>query len=86
MKHKIAITGAAALATGLLTACGGYDNAAAGYNSGTPAVTSRAVDTSLVLVEARRTSEVSVPFTVNDGALVFTDTSETAEPLSITGP
>lgn len=84
MKHRMAILGAAAIAAGSISACGG-DNGQTAAVPPPARVTIQSLDTAQVLAQARHTSETSSPYSVNDGALVLTDTSDTAEPISISG-
>lgn len=84
MKHRMAIFGVAAVAAGSLSACGG-DNGQAAAMPPPARVANQSLDTAQVLGQARHTSETSSPYPVNDGALVLTDTSDTAEPMSING-
>jgi hypothetical protein len=83
MKCKTALIGAAALAAACLSACG--DHAATGSMSMPATPIAQGIDTAQVLALAQKTSEVSVPIQVNDSALTLTDSSETAEPISING-
>ena len=41
------------------------------------------VTTSQILREAQQPSESAEPYPVNNGVLVFTDTSDTTEPITI---
>ena len=75
---------------GLLGGCGGGDNGppvasgssgSSGPGSSTP--TQQKLDTQNVLTQAQMTSETSLPYAVDDGLLVFTDTSDTTAPISI---
>ncbi len=84
MKHGMAILGVAAIAAGSISACGG-DNGQAVAAPPPARVANQSLDTAQVLAQARDTSETSSPFPVNDGAVVLTDTSDTAEPMSING-
>ena len=84
MKHRMAILGVAAIAAGSISACGG-DNGQAAAAPPPAKVANQSLDTAQVLAQARHTSETSSPYPVNDGALVLTDTSDTAEPMSING-
>jgi hypothetical protein len=85
VKHKIAILGVAALAAGSISACGGGNGQAAAVMPPPPSVTSQSLDAVQVLAQARQASETSSPYSVNDGALVLTDTSDTSEPISVNG-
>ena len=84
MKHRMAILGVAAIAAGSISACGG-DNGQAVAAPPPARVANQSLDTAQVLAQARDTSETSSPYPVNDGAVVLTDTSDTAEPMSING-
>ena len=84
MKHRIAILGVAAIAAGSISACGG-DNGQAAAPPPPARVANQSLDTAQVLAQARHTSETSTPYPVNDGAVVLTDTSDTAEPMSVNG-
>jgi hypothetical protein len=83
MKIKIALIVAAALASAALSACG--DQAPAGSVSMPTMPTTQALDTAQVLALAQKSSEVSTPIEVNDGQLTITDTSDTAEAISVNG-
>jgi hypothetical protein len=85
VKHRIAILGVAAIAAGSISACGGDNGQAAAPPPPPARVANQSLDTAQVLAQARHTSESSSPYPVNDGALVLTDTSDTAEPMSING-
>ena len=81
MKRKTALIGAAALAAACLVACGDHLPAMS-----VPTMpTAQALDTAQVLALAQKSSEVSVPIQVNDGALTLTDSSESAEAISVNG-
>ena len=93
MKRKIALLGAAAVAAAALTACGGGHDRT-GNSTGTSSSSSsssggtssvQSLDTAQVLALAQKSSEVSGPFEVNDGMLLLTDTSDTAEAISVNG-
>jgi hypothetical protein len=91
MKRDIPVIGAAVLLASLLASCGGSDNgggnAGSGSGSGTGTGTSVVmVDTANVLAQAEQKSETTEAYTVNGGLLVFTDTTDTTEPISIVGP
>jgi hypothetical protein len=83
MNSKNVLVGAAALLTATaLTACGG------GSSSSGPSLISvtpsaQSLDTPEVLAQAQHTSEIALPYQVNDGALTLTDTSDTSEPISV---
>jgi hypothetical protein len=84
VKHWMAILGVAVIAAGSISACGG-DNGQAVAAPPPARVANQSLDTAQVLAQARHTSETSSPYPVNDGALVLTDTSDTAEPMSVNG-
>ena len=85
MKHTMAILGLAAIAAGSISACGGDNGQTVAAPPPPARVANQSLDTAQVLAQARHTSESSSPYPVNDGALVLTDTSDTAEPMSING-
>lgn len=78
MKRRIAVIGAT-LAGVCLGACHHHSNSAP------PASQQQALDTNGVLQLAQKTSDTGTPFAVNDGAVQITDTSETADPVSLNG-
>jgi hypothetical protein len=95
MKRTIPVIGAAVLLVSLLTSCGGSDNgggsASSGNGNGTGTGTGTGssvmmVDTANVLAQAEQKSETTEAYSVNGGVLEFTDTTDTAEPISIVGP
>jgi hypothetical protein len=95
MKRTIPVIGAAVLLVSLLTSCGGSDNgggsASSGNGSGSGTGTGTGssvmmVDTANVLAQAEQKSETTEAYSVNGGVLEFTDTTDTAEPISIVGP
>jgi len=80
MKSKVpALTIGVAL--GLLSGCGGRSDTAG--MTPQPISTGMQLDTAGVLAMARQTSEVNSPIPVDGGAVTLTDTSETAEPISV---
>jgi hypothetical protein len=83
MKRKTVLVGAAALAAASLSACG--DHAASGSMSMATTPTAQELDTAQLLALAQKTSEVSAPIQVDDGALTLTDTSETTAAISVNG-
>jgi|GEM_PF-1139650 hypothetical protein len=83
MKRKTALLGAAALAAAALSACG--DHTPAGSMSMPTTPTTQELDTAQVLALAQKTSEVSAPIQVDDGALTLTDSSETTKAISVNG-
>ena len=89
MKRNIPVIGAAVLLVSLLTSCGGSDNGGGSASSGSGTGTGSSVmmvDTANVLAQAEQKSETTEAYTVNGGVLVFTDTTDTTEPISIVGP
>jgi len=95
MKRNIPVIGAAVLLVSLLAACGGSDNgggsASSGSGSGTGTGTGTGssammVDTANVLAQAEQKSETTEAYPVDGGLLVFTDTSDSTEPVPIVGP
>jgi hypothetical protein len=95
MKRNIAIVTSVGVALGLLGGCGGSDNgppvtSASSGSSGSsgssapgPTATMQSLDTQEVLAQAQKPSETSSPYTVDDGLVVLTDTSDTTAPVSI---
>jgi hypothetical protein len=83
MKRKKALIGAAAVAAASLAGCGGNSSGSASVPP--PAVLPTQLDTAQVLVVAQSTSEVASPLAVNDGAVMFTDTSDSSEAVNING-
>jgi hypothetical protein len=86
MMRKTALIGAAVLAAACLTACG------SGHNGGSvftptqpPPPQTDQLDTAQVLAMAQRSSEISSPLNVDGGVLTITDTSDTAEAISVNG-
>ena len=77
MNHKLLLLGAVALSAGLLAGCPNDQPAA----SALPA--SQSLNTAQVLALARRSSETTAPFPVNDGALTLNDTRETSVPIAV---
>jgi ABC-type glycerol-3-phosphate transport system substrate-binding protein len=85
MKSTNVLVGATVLVTATaLTACGGGSSSSSSITIPSSATASaESLDTAGVLAQAQHTSEISVPYQVNDGALTLTDTSETSEPISV---
>jgi hypothetical protein len=79
MNRKPVILGVATLAAGILSACGGSDEPNMTAGSEPP----QSLDSQQVLVLAEVTSDHTLPFQVNDGAVTLNDTSETSEPINI---
>jgi hypothetical protein len=84
MKLNIALIGAAAFAAAALSACGDH-NSEASMPTPTPTPSTQALDSAQVLALAQKSSEVSTPFEVDGGMLTLTDTSDTAEAISVNG-
>jgi hypothetical protein len=85
MKHRM-VAISAILATVSLGACGGHGESVNNPNPPPPPMSQQQIlDTNGVLELAKKTSETSAPFAVNDGALQLTDTSETTDPVSLNG-
>ena len=82
MKRKFVRALAVALVPAVLTACVGGGNTASAPPPPTP---SGQVVTAQILAQARIPSETAEAYAVNSGAVVFTDTSETTEPLAVDG-
>ena len=88
MKRKLAIMTSVGLAAGLVSGCGGGDHGQAaggggGSGGGSMTPTSLSLTTGDVLTLAQKSSETASPFTVDGGAVMLTDASETAAPLDI---
>jgi PBP1b-binding outer membrane lipoprotein LpoB len=86
MKTKLAIMTSVGLAAGLMSGCGS-DNGqtTSGSTTPPPASTAQSLDTQQVLAQAKVTSESSAPYTVDNGQLTLTDTSETSDPITVNG-
>ena len=74
MNHKLLLLGAVALSAGLLAGC---------PNDQPAASASQSLNTAQILALARRSSETTAPFPVNDGALTLNDTRETSVPIAV---
>jgi hypothetical protein len=88
MKRKLTIMTSVGLAAGLVSGCGGGDHGqaamgASGGGGGSTAPSSVSLSTGDVLTLAQKTSETASPYTVDGGALVLTDASETSEPINV---
>lgn len=86
MNSKVLMLSAIGWCAGLTAGCGSSGDYAGGSSSPPPPPTppaSLSLDTAQVLALARQTSEVSTPFVVNGGAVKLTDTSDTAESMSV---
>ena len=75
--------GIPAVAAAALSACGGDGGMAA---PPPPASMRLAMTTAQVLDRAKQSSETADPLPVNSGALTITDTSESADSISVVGP
>lgn len=76
MKRKTLLQAAAAASTALLLM-------GSSCNNDSLLQAPLVMDTALVLQLAKATSETAEPFAVNDGAFVFSDTSEVTDPVSV---
>jgi len=92
MKRKSIVIGVAAAVAAILAACGGHDNSGASPPMSstptppTPPSTNLSLTTNEFLMGyAEQPSETASPHAVNDGALGFSDTSETSTPISVNG-
>ena len=83
MKDRIVIF-VAAVAAASLSACGGGGAAGVATTPSVSGVTTQSLDTAQVLTQAREASETGVPFAVNEGQLVLSDTSDVADSLTFT--
>jgi hypothetical protein len=73
-----------AVSAATLTGCGGGGSSSSSQAPPSPPMSSaQSLDTAQVLAQARQTSETSLPYQVNDGALTLTDTSESTTPISV---
>jgi hypothetical protein len=87
MNRNRYVIGAAALATIILASCGGSDADSGGASTGSSTTsTASSFDSADVWAQALQKSQTTEPYAVNNGAVVFSDTSDTTEPISITGP
>jgi hypothetical protein len=85
-RNRYAI-GAAALATIILASCGGSDGDSGNASTGSSTTsTTSSFDTADVWAQALQKSETTEPYALNNGAVVLSDTSDTTQPISITGP
>lgn len=87
MKYKILLIGGLFAAAGVMTAChndnGGSSTSPPPTTTPPPATSGMVLDTAQVLALAQVTSETSLPFAVDGGALTLNDTSETNAPISV---
>jgi len=86
MIRRHLLIGLVALAAASGSACGGGSGSAASPPPVAAGIAVKALDTAQLLLQARQPSDTGSPFVVNGGALIFTDTSDTTEPVSISGP
>lgn len=88
MKRKPTLIGLLAVCAAVLAACG-HDRSSSQTSTPPPPPpgnTAVAVNTNQLLTQyATQPSETAAPVPVNDGAFTFTDTSETATPISVNG-
>lgn len=73
--------GIAAIAAATLGGCGG-DNGGTAAATPSPSV-AQSLNTAQVLAQAREASETSTAYSVNDGVVVLSDTSDHTEPLAV---
>jgi hypothetical protein len=93
MKRTPVVIGVAAVVAAILAACGGHDNSGTmppASSTPPPPTTPPSTNLSLTTNEflmgyAEQPSETASPHAVNDGALGFSDTSETSTPISVNG-
>jgi len=85
MKTKLAIMTSVGLAASLMSGCGGDQGQTTSGSTMPPASTAQSLDTQQVLTQAKMTSDSSAPYTVDNGQLTLTDTSETSDPISVNG-
>jgi len=92
MKRTTVLIGVAAAVAAILAACGGHDNSSPSPPMSstptppTPPSTNLSLTTNEFLMGyAEQPSETASPHAVNDGALGFSDTSETSTPISVNG-
>ena len=92
MKRTTVLISVAAAVAAILAACGGHDNSSPSPPMSstptppTPPSTNLSLTTNEFLMGyAEQPSETASPHAVNDGALGFSDTSETSTPISVNG-
>ena len=91
MKPKLLIVAVASGVAASVSSCGGPSTGtmpepvtpASAVTSASPMIME--VTTAQVLKEAQQPSESAEPYPVKNGVLVFTDTSDTTEPITIDG-
>lgn len=96
LKRKSLLAAAVALAAAALSACGGSGTSSPAAATATaaptaatpPAATAPApadmvLNATLLLEQARKSSETASPLPVDGGALRFDDTSDTTEPIGV---
>ena len=83
MKPKLLIVAVAAGVAASVSSCGGpsTDTLPEPMTPASPVIME--VTTAQILREAQQPSESAEPYPVNNGVLVFTDTSDTTEPITI---
>ena len=82
IRSKVHVVGASLVAAAV-SSCGGGGNSGNPPPSPPPPTSSIQVNTTAILAEAQKPSETAAPYAVNDAAIVFTDTSETADPVAV---
>lgn len=80
MQRKFMVLGAAALAAVSLSGCGDHGHGAT--STTTPPITQQ-LDTAAVLALAQKMSETGQPIALDNNAVILTDSSDTAEPISV---
>ncbi len=83
MRTQRAVLLAMGVAATLVTACGGHDEGTTMTSPPPPPPSGQSLDTAAVLALAMVSSETAEPMTVDDGAVVLTDTSESTDPISV---
>jgi hypothetical protein len=81
MRTKRALLPVGLVAT-LVSACGGHDQSTT-MTPPPPPPTTQSLDTAAVLAMAMMSSETADPLSVDDGAVMLSDTSESTDPLSV---
>ena len=86
MQLKTVVLVAAAMTVASLAGCG-HDHQTTTVPPPTTPPTSdvQTLDTAQVLALAQKTSETGAPFVVNGGLLMLSDSSDTAEAISVNG-
>jgi hypothetical protein len=83
MQLKTVVIVAAVLTAASLVGCG-HDHEMA-VTPTAPTSNVQTLDTAQVLALAQKSSETTTPFVVNGGLLVLSDSSDTAEAISVNG-